>query len=191
MGILLALAPFFVFALVDRFGGATEGLIAAALVALALLIRGVVIRRETPKILDLGTALLFGGMALYASLGNPDWSLMGVRLRVDGGLLLIVLVSIAIGKPFTLQYAREHTEKERWANPSFVRSNYLITAVWALAFAVVVGADLILLYLTTWPHWVGISIIVAAMVAASKFTTWYPKHSRAAAAAAGESGAAE
>jgi hypothetical protein len=31
---------------------------------------------------------------------------MGVRLRVDGGLLLIVLVSLAIGKPFTLQYAR-------------------------------------------------------------------------------------
>ena len=52
---------------------------------------------------------------------------MGVRLRVDGGLLLIVLISLAIRKPFTLQYAREHTPKERWNDPGFIRSNVIIT----------------------------------------------------------------
>ena len=67
----------------------------AALVALVLLARGWWRDRGAPKILDLGSALMFGGMALYAWLGAPDWSLMGVRLRVDGGLLLIVLISLA------------------------------------------------------------------------------------------------
>jgi hypothetical protein len=27
-----------------------------------------------------------------------------MRLRVDSGLLLIILISMAVGKPFTLQY---------------------------------------------------------------------------------------
>jgi hypothetical protein len=188
MGILLSLAPFLVFALVDRIGGATEGLIAAALVALVLLARGWLKDRGAPKILDLGSALLFGGMALYAVLGAPDWSLMGVRLRVDGGLLLIVLISLAIGKPFTLQYAREHTPVERWNDPGFIRSNVVITSVWTLAFATIVGADLILIYLPAWPHWVGISIIVGSMVSATHFTSWYTKRAHAAAANARASG---
>src|SRR6516164_5058454 len=36
-----------------------------------------------------------------------EWTLTAVRLAVDLGLLAIVLVSIAVGRPFTIQYARE------------------------------------------------------------------------------------
>ena len=53
---------------------------------------------------------LFGGLAVYALLGGPAWTVIGVRLRVDAGLLLIVLASMAVGRPFTLQYARERAD---------------------------------------------------------------------------------
>src|ERR1700743_664329 len=117
MQILLAFAPFIVFALVDRMVGATEGLFAAAAVSAALLIRDWIAPGKSPEILEIGTVMLFGAMAVYALLGNPDWSIVGVRLRVDLGLLVIVLVSLALRRPFTLQYARESVAPEFWSSP--------------------------------------------------------------------------
>jgi hypothetical protein len=100
-------------------------------------------------------------------------------LRVDLGLLLIVLVSLALRRPFTLQYAREQVPEEFWSSPQFVRTNYVITAVWALAFAVLVVADLILLYVPELPPRVGIIATIAALVGAIKFTSWYPERVKA------------
>ena len=89
MGIVLAFAPFILFA--------------GAAVSASLLFRDWVTPGRTPKILEIGTVLLFGGLALYALTGTASWSILGVRLLVDAGLLLIVLFSIAIGQPFTVQ----------------------------------------------------------------------------------------
>jgi hypothetical protein len=182
MGILLAFAPFIAFAVIDRLVGSTEGLIAGALVSAALLIRDWMSADRSPKILETGTFILFAAMALYALLANPDWSLMGVRLRVDAGLLLIVLITMILRKPFTIQYARESVAKELWDSSEFLRTNYVITAVWALAFVVLVIADLILVYMPDWPPRVGILLTIAAFYGAFKFTAWYPDKVRASAA---------
>jgi hypothetical protein len=175
MGILLAFAPFVVFALVDRLVGAPEGLIAGTAVAAGLVLRDWLMPGRSPKILETGTVFLFGALALYAVVGEPTWSIVGVRLRVDLGLLIIVLVSLSLRRPFTLQYAREQVAQEFWNSPQFVRTNYVITAVWALAFVVVVIADLILLYMPALPPRVGIIATVAALIGAVKFTGWYPE----------------
>ncbi len=118
MGILLAFAPFIVFAVVDRLIGPAQGLIAGAATSVVLLLRDWIGFHRKPKILEIGTAILFGGLALYAILGGPIWSIVSVRLRVDVGLLLIVLTTLIIGKPFTLQYAREQTPHGLWARLS-------------------------------------------------------------------------
>lgn len=178
MGILLAFAPFIVFALADRFVGATVALIAAALVSAALLARDWVTPGRAPKLLEIGTFVLFAGLAIYAAAAGPAWSVIGVRLCVDGGLLLIVLVSMAVGRPFTLQYAREQVAPELWNNPQFIRTNYVITSVWALAFAVMVVAELALLYVPDLPKRAGVIVIVLALVGAVKFTSWYPERVR-------------
>lgn len=178
MGILLAFAPFIVFAIVDRLGGATEGLVAGAAISAVLLARDWMSPGRTPKVLEIGTAVLFVGLALYAVLGGPTGSIIGVRLAVDAGLLLIVLVSIAIRRPFTLQYARETVAREYWDQPAFVRTNYVITAAWTLAFVVLVIADLTLLYEPDVPPRVGIMATILALIAAFKFTGWYPEHER-------------
>jgi hypothetical protein len=183
MGILLAFAPFIAFAIVDRLAGPTEGLIIGACVSAALLVRDWITPGKRPKLLEIGTALLFAGLALYAVLGRPTWSVIGVRLCVDAGLLLIVLASMAVGRPFTLQYAKEQVAPEFWGRPDFIRTNYVITAGWALAFAVMVAADLALLILPDMPPRLGIAAIVVALVGAVKFTGWYPKHVKDAAAA--------
>ena len=114
----------------------------------------------------------------------PSWSLWGVRLVVDSGLLLIVLVSIVIRQPFTLQYARERVPADVQASAEFVRTNYVITAVWALAFAVMVAADLVLTWMPELPARFGIIPTVLALVGAFKFTAWYPERRRAVARSA-------
>jgi hypothetical protein len=178
MSILLAFAPFIVFAVVDRLVGPTEGLAAGALTSLALLVRDWPSPDRTPKLLEVGTALLFGGMALYAVLGDPGWSIMAVRLRVDAGLLVIVLITLAIGRPFTLQYAREKVPEAYWDSPEFLRANTVITAAWALAFLVMVIADLVLLYMPEVHSRVGVLATILALVGAIKFTAWYPEQAK-------------
>jgi hypothetical protein len=174
MAILLAFAPFVAFAVIDRLVGATEGLVAGAAVSAILLTRDWLTPGRTPKVLEFGTVALFGSLALYAVVGAPGWSIVGVRLCVDAGLLLIALVSIAIRRPFTLQYAREQVAREFWDSPAFLRTNYVVTAVWALAFLVMVVADLVLLYIPALPAQVGIIATILALVAAIRFTGWYP-----------------
>lgn len=179
MNLLLAFAPFIIFVVAERLAGPRIGLVAAALVSGALLIRDWVSRDRTVKVLEVGTFLLFGGLAAYATASGAAWSVIGVRLRVDTGLLLVVLVSLAIRRPFTLQYAREGTPWEVWTSPAFIRTNYIITVVWALAFAVMVGADLVMLYLPNLPLRVGIGATILAIIGAMRFTSWYPDHVQA------------
>ena len=174
MGILLAFAPFLAFALVDRLVGSTAGLLAGVLVSATLLTRDTLMHR-TPKILEIGTLILFAGLAAYAVLVGQIGSVVGVRLCVDAGLLAIVLISMVIGRPFTLQYAREQIAPELWRSPQFLRTNYVITGAWALAFLIMVLAELALLFMPEMPRRLGVIAIVAALAGAVKFTGWYPE----------------
>ena len=157
MNILLAFSPFIVFAVVDRLVGPTAGLIAGAAVSAALIARDWLRPGGSAKVLEIGTVILFTALALYAVVAAPNWSIVGVRLCVDAGLSLIVVVSIVIRRPFTLQYAREQIAKEHWDRPEFVRTNYVITAAWAIAFGVLVLADIVMLYVPDVPLRVGVS----------------------------------
>lgn len=174
MGIILAFAPFIVFALVDRLVGSTEGLVAGAIASALLIARDLLTPGRSPKLLEIGTFILFGGLAGYAVLSNPTWSIIGVRLRVDAGLLAVVLLSMAVGRPFTLQYARETVDGAAQKTAQFLRVNYIVTAAWAAAFGVMVIADLVMLYRPDVPLRVGIFATVGALYAAIKFTGWYP-----------------
>jgi hypothetical protein len=100
MGILLGLAPFIAFFVLMRLVSPLAGLAAGFVVSLLLGVR-VWRRGETIKILEIGSLILFAGLTLYALVAQPEWSVATVRLVVDAGLLAIVLVSLAIGRPFT------------------------------------------------------------------------------------------
>jgi hypothetical protein len=185
MGMLLAFAPFIAFAVFDRLVGSAPGLFAGFAMSAAILTRDWLSATRKPKLLEVGTATLFGSLAAYALVFNPGWSLMGVRLTVDTGLLAIVLASIVIRQPFTLQYAREQASEEAMRSPEFLRTNYVISAIWALAFAVLAAADLVMVYLPDL-HRFGIIVTALALVGAFKFTARYPEQRRATAQASAQ-----
>jgi hypothetical protein len=171
---LLAFAPFITFAVLNHFVAPTVALVAAAAVSLGLIVREMVLGRSA-KILEVGTCLLFSGLAIYAYLSSAEWPVAGVKLAVDFGLLAIVLFSLVVGRPFTIQYAREQVPEAVWSTPEFMRTNRIITLVWLAAFVAIIVADLILLYAPDVPHKISVLLTIGALYGAFKFTMAYPK----------------
>lgn len=174
MGMLLSFSPFIVYALLSGRTSLVTALGAAAAIAIVLLLRERFVRHKALKLLEIGTAVLFSGLAIYVGATHGQWSVPEVRLAVDGGLLAIVLVSMAIRQPFTLQYAREQVPPEVQDSPGFIMVNWHITMVWALAFVLMVAADLVMARWPQVPLAVGIVVTVGALVGAIWFTRWYP-----------------
>ena len=176
MGILLAFAPFIVFAVLDKYLGSTGALIAGAVISGVLIARTWTKPGHPIRILEIGTFILMMLLAIYTATAGSALSVIGVRLCADTGLLLIVLISMAVHRPFTMEYAREHVSADLWNSPRFVRINYVLTAGWAVAFAVMVLAEIGILFIPGLPASVGIGAVGAAILGGFAFTDWYPKH---------------
>ncbi len=173
MGLLVGLTPFVAFFVMMRLVSPIAGLVAAAVVSALLCVR-MYQSGKSPKILEIGSLLLFGALVLYSWVAAPRWTIATVRLAVDAGLFAIVLISLAIDRPFTLQYAREQVPREFWNSPQFLTANRFISAAWAGAFAILVAADAAAEYLSWIPIWIDIAASAAAFLAAVGFTIWYP-----------------
>jgi hypothetical protein len=173
MSILLSLSPFAVFFVLMRLHSPIAGLLGALVASLVLLAR-MRWRREAVKILEVGTLALFALLTAYTWIASPNWTVATVRLAVDVGLLAIVLVSLAIGQPFTIQYARERVPEQFWALPVFFTTNLIISATWAGAFAVMVAADATAEWVPVIPLWVDIGATLVALGGAIWFSNWYP-----------------
>jgi hypothetical protein len=177
MNILLGFAPYIAFFVVLHAGSAVLGLWAAFIVALAIAAR-VWLRTRSTKVLEIGNVVLFAALALFTTVAHWEWTLMALRLTVDAGLLVIVLVSLAIGRLFTLQYARERVPRQYWDTPQFLAINRTISWVWAAAFAVIVACHATAVVMPAMPLPIDVAITVLALVAAYRFTTWYPERVR-------------
>ncbi|MBP0445825.1 hypothetical protein J8J14_13675 [Roseomonas sp. SSH11] len=170
MSVLLAFAPFLAFALLTGPLGPLPALAAGAVTSAALIIHGH-LRGAEPRILEIGTCLLFSAVATWVWASDSRPSVLLVRLYVDAGLLAIILLTIAIRRPFTLAYARERVAPEHHGSAAFLRRNNLISGIWAAAFGVMVAAELAMLSFPQLPHPLGTAVIVLALLGAARLTT--------------------
>ncbi len=139
MNLVLGFVPFILFAVLMRLSTDLALWIAFAS-AFTLGMRSFLDTRVL-KTLDAGNTALFGALALYKGFIQPSLTYGAVLLGVDGGLLAIVVLSLALHEPFTLQYAREQVSPEQWEAPGFLRANYRVTGVWPAALAIMTLAD--------------------------------------------------
>ncbi len=171
MAVLLAFSPFLAFLAGEHLLGIVPALCAGCAVAVALVARERLRGAREVNALEAGTAVLFGALALVAAfVTRVAWSVGLVRLVVDGGLMLLVLGGVAVGRPFTLSTARTRVTPERAASPAFLRVNQRIAAAWAAAFGVLAIADVVLMLQPQWPLAVPIGISAIGMVGAFKYT---------------------
>jgi hypothetical protein len=170
VNILLGFAPYIAFFIVLRAVSVEVGLWAALTVAVPNAGRDWLQSRSL-KVLEIGNVALFLALAAFTAIEHWEWSVMAVRLAVDTGLLAVVLASLAIGQPFTLQYARQRVPKEYWQAPLFLAINRHITWGWAAAFAALVAAHAAVVFVPDVPVWSDIAVTVIALTGALRFST--------------------
>jgi hypothetical protein len=175
--IFLDFAPYIAFFVALTLVAVLTALWAAA--GIAVLITGWNLAREgSAKVLEIGSLVVFAAIASLGAAEHWHWTLMGVRLAVDCGLLLIVLVSLAIDRPFTLRYAHERLAKEIWNNSLPLSINRQITWVWAAAFTALVAAHAAVVFAPGTPVFLDIAVILLALFGGFRFTQRYPKVAR-------------
>ncbi|MEH2614932.1 hypothetical protein [Bradyrhizobium sp. AZCC 1693] len=178
MTIFLILAPFGSFALLMLVTSAQISLFAAAAICLAVI--GIDIARgRSVKMLGTGSVVVFSGIGAYVTLIDPNLSSSAVKLAADVGVLAISLASIAIRRPFVLQYALEEVDAATARLPDFLKATYIITWAWTGAFVLMIIGNVLTIYVPGLPLWSGLVIAFAARNSAAFFTAWYPQYRKA------------
>lgn len=177
------IAPWILFALVAGPGRFEEA--ASAALGLTLLTMWVGWRRGVKVHLLEAFAVVFFGILAGIGLIAPE-SLLDWLQRWAGELSNIALAVFAVGtllirRPFTLAYAKDSTPAEYWDSPLFTRINYVISAVWALAFTVsaisgAIGGAVLRDADNFWTGWI---VPIGAIIFAVSFTEFYPDYASA------------
>ncbi len=175
MTLFLILLPYGIFAALMLLTSTGSSLLGAAAVCLAIIAFDVA-RGRAVKMLGAGSAVIFAALACYQLLSATPLSGLAVRIGVDTGLLMIGIVSLALRRPFTLQYAREMASQEAMQRPDFLTVNYVISAVWTLAFLLMISANLLLISLPDLPLWSGLAMASLIRNPAVYFSKWYPDY---------------
>ncbi len=173
MSIFIGFLPFVLSFVLRIFLSARLALAVSAGVGLVAL--GRQFMSGTPKSLSLLAPLLIGAAFLLA-LRWPRFAERGAGFLVSGGLAAFVLGGIALGHPFSLEWAREASPPAIWNEPAFVNANLVISLAWGLGFALLATISL---PLEAMPGRRVRSLVAACvMTAAALFTSWYPVHVR-------------
>lgn len=165
----LGFVPWAVFAVLMGQGHRTAGFTAGFVLAALLLARQW--RRGQVKAMEVAATAYLGGQTLVA--GVIGWQgLMAYDIPLlFGALGTMAWTSLALGAPFTLQYAREDWPPEFHDQPTFRRTNVALTAAWGVIFAAGGALTLLVVRVPAMPAWlygfVVPHILIAAGVLAS------------------------
>jgi hypothetical protein len=177
--LLLGFAPWIAFLFIAH--GSLFRLKLGLVVALVLSILMGVTRLHRGVILWAGL-LFFSGATVAVAVLENRWTAIHMGILANGMLAVSAWATVALGKPFTLDCAREHTDPALWNNPVFLRTNVIITSAWAAVFTVnaVLAWGKMNRFLIAEPAYEILSY--ALLIGAVAFTTWYPDHVRGGAA---------
>lgn len=177
---LLGFVPFILFAILTNLS-IDLALWTAFAAAFAISIRDFAHSRLL-RTLDIGSLAVFGLLSLYVGFIQPGIPVQMARLVADGSLFAMATASMLFRNPITLEYAREHVPEEFQKTPRFVLTNYLITAGWAVAFAIMALTDAVANMNKRLPLALDLGVCLAVLAFAILFTARYPLYLRAHAA---------
>ncbi|WP_259723162.1 hypothetical protein [Synechococcus sp. CS-603] len=128
--------------------------------------------------------ILWVGLAFFASASiavigfNNMWVAKYMGVIAPGVLATATWLTVIFKNPFTMDYAKEHTNPSLWHSPKFIRTNMIVSSAWALTFTinVLLATGKINEYIL--PD-LGYELIsYTLMLGTAVFTTWYPGHIR-------------
>ena len=83
-------------------------------------------------ILAWGTLLFFIACIVLVNVLNIVWVAENMAALANGVFAAIVWISILIGCPFALQYARQEVPREQWNDPQLLRGGLHISLFWGV-----------------------------------------------------------
>lgn len=165
--LLLGALPWIAFGIAGMSGHGKLGTLIALMAAAGLV--GWRARRgdfKAPEVVALGYFALRLGLGAAGVAVPPQLE----PVLLFAALALMAWGSLAVGRPFTWQYARDQWPEAYWDNSGFKKINAAATAVWALAFTAVVG----LLALGA-PAWAAALVMVPTKLGTVLLTRWLPR----------------
>lgn len=189
---ILGFLPWIVFALVAQ-RLAADGVAWSATIAVAMTLVALVYAWKTngPKILNIGSLVLFAVIAVVGFVGGPDvdmWLYQWGRPLVGVILGLYILATVPV-LPFTEEYARQTVPREHWGSPTFRRINRVLSAAWGVAILIIGLASVVVAALDAQAvsfddhhaldlvlNWIVPIVVIAIMI---RFTRVYPERVRA------------
>lgn len=172
---LLSFAPWICFLIIahDTMFRLKLGIIVAAVMSVVMAVtklhRGVI----------MWVGILFFLYAIVAvGFLNDLWTVRYMGVLANGALAAGVWVGIVTKRPFTLEYAREHTDPSLWENPVFLNNNYFLTTVWAVVFTINAALAWQRSIRPALPGWEYETISYSLLVSAMFVSNWYPKYAK-------------
>jgi hypothetical protein len=181
MNYLRSFLPWIVYAAVSGNSASSKqwGSVAALIVAVAIVLHQLRSgRRPDALIIEIGSALFFGALAILAGVAAHSSLLTYSAALSSGALAVIAWISLAIRRPFTLGIARQQVPRELWHQPLFIHTNMVITTVWAASFTIGSGVLALVAYEGGGVLWRSI-VQVVAIVLPMVFTLRYAERVRA------------
>jgi hypothetical protein len=124
----------------------------------------------------LWAGVVFFAFALVFVVGLENmWAIHHLRLLATGTLFVATLFSVAVGRPFTEDYAREHVPKELWDSPAFIRGCFTVTGVWGFIFLANVLINVAKLNYPAKSEWLYRGVELTVLVLGVVFTTIYSR----------------
>ena len=104
----------------------------------ALVMMGLLNFRELKRgfVMPWGSAFVFAILGLNNLFLFSEWIERNHYILMNSGLAAIIWFSMIIGRPFTLQYAREEVDASRWHHPLFLKINWILTGIWAVLMTI-------------------------------------------------------
>lgn len=107
---------------------------------------------------------------------NDMWTVRYMSVLANGSLAIGVWIGLALKRPFTLEYSRETTAPSLWEDHVFLRTNYLLTTMWAVVFTISVLLAWQRSIQPAMPIWAYETISYSLLVSAMFVSTWFPKY---------------
>ena len=130
-------------------------------------------------ILQWGSVIFFAWCIIMVNCLQNVTVAKNMGIIANGFLASIIWLTILVGKPFTLQYAREDLPKDRWNDPALVQSCRFMAIVWGLLMALsTFVACFKVMRPGLYPEIVYSSISLCTIMGGTLFTQFYKKYKR-------------
>jgi hypothetical protein len=151
---------------------------AAIIVALALVLVTGYKQLIKGFILIWGSLLFFCVILVMVVFCRNLWVINNLDILAKGTLAAIAWLSIFMGEPFVLQFARETVPPERQASPVFYQTCRTLALIWGVIFLVVTGMSVGKTY-GWWAGGIGYQLVSLGLIGLGLgLNHWYPQYVR-------------